>query len=199
LTALLDRAEQRLASKPETAHFARLRQAFSPLEWHNACQRIIDLAVRLLRRAGPYKPQAYGFPKEDLDFAGLGPNGTWFEVHIEAPQLRLSGRMDVVEKSPQKIVVRDYNLGHVHDRQGNVLPHIEQQLRLYAQNDQFLAPSHAERIHAWAGGMDKRLIVFSEGNHNTIFAANRASYVRELEAFFQLTGIRALGPGPRKA
>lgn len=40
--------------------------------------------------------------------------------------------MDVVEKSPEKIVVRDYKTGQAHDREGHVLPHIELQLRLYA-------------------------------------------------------------------
>jgi pimeloyl-ACP methyl ester carboxylesterase len=68
-------------------------------------------------------------------------------------------------------------------------------LILHAQKDQLLAPTHAERLHAWAGGKDKRLIVFPTGDHNTIFAANRASYVRELEAFFRRAGMTALGPG----
>jgi RecB family exonuclease len=133
LTALLERAEQRLAAKAETAHFARLRSAFSPLDWHNACQRVIDLAQRLLEHAPPHEPAAPSrFPAEPLEFSQLGPNGIWFEVHIQAPRLRLSGRMDVLEKKPEKIVVRDYKTGQVHDREGSVLPHIEQQLRLYA-------------------------------------------------------------------
>jgi RecB family exonuclease len=133
LTALLERAEQRLAAKPETAHFARLRSAFSPLDWHNACQRVIDLAQALLEQAPPHEPSAPSrFPAEPLEFSRLSPIGLWFEVHIQAPRLRLSGRMDVLEKTPERIVVRDYKTGQVHDREGSVLPHIEQQLRLYA-------------------------------------------------------------------
>jgi RecB family exonuclease len=133
LTSALKRAEQRLAAKPETAHFARLQNAFSSLDWHNGCQRVIDLALRLLEQAPPHAPAApSAFPADRLEFSRLGPTGTWFEVHIDAPLLRLSGRMDVVEKTPEKIVVRDYKTGQAHDREGNVLPHIEQQLRLYA-------------------------------------------------------------------
>jgi pimeloyl-ACP methyl ester carboxylesterase len=66
-------------------------------------------------------------------------------------------------------------------------------LVLHADHDQFLDRSHAERLHAWGGGSDKRLVVFPEGNHNTILHANYVEYLREVSEFLRQTGVI---PGP---
>jgi alpha-beta hydrolase superfamily lysophospholipase len=62
-------------------------------------------------------------------------------------------------------------------------------LVLHAQQDHLLEPSHAERLHAWAGGSDKKLVLFPEGDHNSILFANYREYVAEVEAFLRRTGI----------
>jgi pimeloyl-ACP methyl ester carboxylesterase len=64
-------------------------------------------------------------------------------------------------------------------------------LVLHAAGDQFLDRSHAERLHAWGAGADKRLVVFPSGNHNTILFANYREYVREVGAFLRRVGVAA--------
>jgi pimeloyl-ACP methyl ester carboxylesterase len=62
-------------------------------------------------------------------------------------------------------------------------------LVLHAEHDQFLGRSHAERLHAWAGGPDKRLVVLPSGNHNTILASNFQEYIREVTEFLERVGV----------
>ena len=56
-------------------------------------------------------------------------------------------------------------------------------LVLHAAADRLVVPSNAERLHAWGGGADKRLVVFPHGDHNSIFFANAPTYTAELHAF----------------
>jgi RecB family exonuclease len=133
LVRILDEAARRLASIPSTAHFARLEAAFPPVEWHNATQDVLGVAERLLATTPPYDPSAALRNRQPLAYEQLGPEGKWSEVVIRAPRLRLSGRMDVVEKHRTgRVVIRDYKTGRVRDREGSLLEHIELQLRLYA-------------------------------------------------------------------
>jgi pimeloyl-ACP methyl ester carboxylesterase len=58
-------------------------------------------------------------------------------------------------------------------------------LVMHTAHDQLLEPSHAKRLHTWGGGSDKRLVIFSQGNHNTIFAANATEYLSEVRSFLR--------------
>lgn len=62
-------------------------------------------------------------------------------------------------------------------------------LVLHAVGDQFLSRSHADRLHSWGGGTEKRLVVFPDGNHNTILFANYREYVREIGEFLRRVGV----------
>jgi hypothetical protein len=62
-------------------------------------------------------------------------------------------------------------------------------LVLHAEHDQFLDRSHAERLHAWGGGSDKRLVIFPTGNHNTILFANLEEYITEVKQFLERVGV----------
>jgi pimeloyl-ACP methyl ester carboxylesterase len=62
-------------------------------------------------------------------------------------------------------------------------------LVLHAEHDQFLGRSHAERLHAWGGGTDKRLVIFPSGDHNTILFANYQEYLREVAEFLERVGV----------
>jgi len=62
------------------------------------------------------------------DLHGIGP---WTEVGIRVPRLRLKGRMDVVERSGKKVVIRDLKTGRATDDAGEVLPSITSQMTLY--------------------------------------------------------------------
>jgi len=52
-------------------------------------------------------------------------------VSICDEELRLAGRMDLVEKKGNKVVIRDFKTGRVKNGEGEILPHIKRQLRLY--------------------------------------------------------------------
>jgi len=66
-------------------------------------------------------------------------------------------------------------------------------LVLHAAQDQLIDSSHAERLHAWAGGKDKKLVVFPGGNHNTVLLANYVEYVEEVKSFLQRAGMATSG------
>ena len=58
-------------------------------------------------------------------------------------------------------------------------------LVMHAEQDRLVPKSNAERMRAWAGGADKRLVLFPHGDHNTIFSANAADYTAELHTFLK--------------
>ena len=64
-------------------------------------------------------------------------------------------------------------------------------LILHTGNDGLIDISHAERNYEWAGSVQKKLIRFPFGNHNTILPANAKEYldaVREFVRGIQLSG-----------
>jgi pimeloyl-ACP methyl ester carboxylesterase len=56
-------------------------------------------------------------------------------------------------------------------------------LVLHAAGDRLVVPSNAERLHAWGGGNEKRLVIFPDGDHNSIFFANEFEYSAEVRRF----------------
>lgn len=114
--------------------------------------------------------------------------GSLYAMELAARQM---GEADVAEKWP----VRD-ELDVVEVR---VEFHLRRKLSgyrggllvLHAAGDQVFDRSHAERLHAWGGGADKRLVVFPDGNHNTILFANYREYVREVRGFLRRVGVAA--------
>lgn len=67
-------------------------------------------------------------------------------------------------------------------------------LVLHAVHDSLVAAGHGERLSRWAGG-SATLRLFSRGDHNDIFACNRAAYFREVAAF--LAGLRGSADSER--
>jgi pimeloyl-ACP methyl ester carboxylesterase len=55
-------------------------------------------------------------------------------------------------------------------------------LFMHTRHDGMIDVSHAERMHGWASG-PKKLVIFERGDHNSIFFANNAAYMRELGEF----------------
>ena len=55
-------------------------------------------------------------------------------------------------------------------------------LFLHARRDDLVSVEHAEQLHRWACP-PRRLSIFEAGDHNTIYAANQAAYVRALRDF----------------
>jgi pimeloyl-ACP methyl ester carboxylesterase len=55
-------------------------------------------------------------------------------------------------------------------------------LFMHTRHDGLIDPGHAKRMHGWAAG-PKKLVIFERGDHNSIFFANNAAYMKELEEF----------------
>jgi pimeloyl-ACP methyl ester carboxylesterase len=75
------------------------------------------------------------------------------------------------------------------DLRGSLMNYKGGLLVLHAAHDQWLDRSHAQRLYDWGGGGDKKLVVFPEGNHNTILVANLWEYLREVSSFLQRVGV----------
>lgn len=63
-------------------------------------------------------------------------------------------------------------------------------LVLHTEQDRLVPRSHADRLHAWGAGDDKRLQVFPRGDHNSIFLANLREYGREVHEFLGRCGLK---------
>ena len=150
LRRLLDVAEASLQADPSTAHFARLDMTLSAVEWHNVTRDVLASAQELLAAAPEY--EAGRERGAALRFSELPEFGRFAEVRIDAPALRLSGRMDVVERQTLgTITIRDYKTGKVRERDGSVLPRIALQLRLYALAIKSIAPTVRVDLFAMEG------------------------------------------------
>lgn len=155
LERLLTDAQARLAARPDTRHFADLRRTLPQVAWHNASQDVLSAARGLLGLRSSPRPQgnyAGGQRPEYLDLTGPG---SWTEVRVVAPSLRIVGRVDVVEREDAShVVVYDYKTGRVMDRDGSVLDHISLQLQLYALAIQSLNPGVKVRLVVSHGGQE---------------------------------------------
>lgn len=58
-------------------------------------------------------------------------------------------------------------------------------LVMHTRNDTLVPVSNAERLHAWAGGKDKRLKIFEWGHHNSILQVNSHEYAETLKKFIE--------------
>jgi RecB family exonuclease len=59
------------------------------------------------------------------------PKGTGAERQMVSEELRLTARMDLVERDGEAIVVRDFKTGNVRDADGSIAGHIRLQMWLY--------------------------------------------------------------------
>ncbi len=157
LDRLLRDATIRLMKDPTSAAYADLSRTVSRLEWRRKRSSVIEIAARLLALAS--RPHVVGERnRAPLSYEHLPETGQWAEVRIIAPTLRLAGRMDIVEKKPGLATIRDLKSGRVQDREGQILTHIELQLRIYG----VMALEHnpADRL---------RLVVDSGTEHELAF------------------------------
>lgn len=129
---LLSAKERTLGLDAGTAHFGKLSQSFSEVDWHNHVHTHLSVAVSLLRHAPAFREPVSSAPRPKRTFDDLDRAGSWSEVSIQSDSLRLIGRMDNVELSSDGAVhIRDYKGGRILDRDGSVLHPIQLQLRLY--------------------------------------------------------------------
>lgn len=137
LDRLLDAEDARLAAA-WPGDPPRLREVFPPLTWRRKRRVVLDLAERYLSGAVPRAASSGGRARNARE---LPPNGSWAEVQIEAPALRLRGRADLIQRTAGDVVIRDLKTGRVLTNDGDVLPHIERQMRLYGAMAHVVWPS----------------------------------------------------------
>ena len=158
LERLLIHTHAKLAQNPDTAHFADLRSTLSIVEWHNKTRDMLLTAERLLEMAPLLLHQAHTRGSGPVDFNDLNEAGSYHEVNIKSDQLRLSGRMDLVElEGHKRVAVSDYKTGRVLDRRGDVQEHIALQLRLYALAVERSDPSADVEIYVTEGASRRRV------------------------------------------
>jgi alpha-beta hydrolase superfamily lysophospholipase len=109
-----------------------------------------------------------------------------------------SGIADLLEDSPFPDEIRRLGNGKddlirevkIHfDLQKKLNHYLGHLLVMHAEKDTCLEKAHAERLYAWCGSHNKRLVIFQEGNHNTIFSRNVVRYLNELAEFIKPLGL----------
>lgn len=131
LDSLLDETKRRLESNPYTATYADLTRTLTPLAWERKRRSLVDAAFDVVDKVSHGKGKCHGVPKGRFRFEGLRKNGSWAEVPISVPILRLKGRIDVLERTAEKIKIVDLKSGRVGNASGEINPKIALQLRLY--------------------------------------------------------------------
>jgi alpha-beta hydrolase superfamily lysophospholipase len=151
--------------------------------------------------------EAAAVPEERLVFFGRSLGSVFA---IEAAALRPaaaglvieSGIADPLERTLMR--VSPESLGTTADVLERVVhSRVDQKAKLHAfrgpllvmhtVQDPLIPVSHGSRIYAWGGAeaTEKELVLFEQGDHGTIFPANRDAYVGRLGAFLQRAAARA--------
>lgn len=133
---LLDAEDARLAAE-WPADPPRLRTILPPLMWRRKRRVVLDLAERYLSGAIPRVMRGRDGTRSARE---LPEQGSWAEVQLDAPSLRLRGRADLIQRHGGHVVIRDLKTGRVLTNEGDVLPHIELQMRLYGMMAQSVWP-----------------------------------------------------------
>lgn len=141
LNVLLEDARERLGGNPATAPYSDLPRTMSPLAWARKRRTILDLAYESAGGVRPYGGGLDPLSHGGFRFENLSRDGRWVEVPIEVPELRLKGRMDVLDRRGKEIKVTDIKSGRVEDKNGEIADRIVRQIRLYGLMVNWLEPS----------------------------------------------------------
>jgi RecB family exonuclease len=143
LERLLDE-EQARVSRNWAAPAPQLRAVFPPLVWRRKQRVVLDLAEAYL--TGRVPRSAINDSSSGRTARELSDLGSWPELHISVPELRLSGRIDLLQREAGDVIIRDLKTGRVASEDGEVLPHIELQMRLYGLMARRTWPRAAVRL-----------------------------------------------------
>jgi alpha-beta hydrolase superfamily lysophospholipase len=143
--------------------------------------------------------RAIGLPPERVVAFGRSL-GSLFAVEVAARHPTLgglvleSGIADPLEPAILRVSPDDVGMT-IEEFRAAVDARVNQQTKLHAYvgpllvlhtaHDQLIPPSHAQRTFAWGGAAeaDKTLVMFEEGDHGTIFPANRVAYLSHVARF----------------
>jgi hypothetical protein len=140
LGSLLNDACKRLRGNPATAHYSDLPRTMSPLAWARKCRTILDIAYESAVRARPYGGAPDTRNHGTIRFENLLRDGQWVEVPIEVPELRIKGRMDVLDRHGKETKITDIKSGRIENENGEIVKRIERQMRLYGLMANWLEP-----------------------------------------------------------
>ncbi len=140
LDRLLGEAQKELERDPHTASYADLTQTMTPLGWSRKRRSLVDAALGFIDSTPRGKMAPHRARKGGFRFENAKGHGRWVEVPISVTALRLKGRIDVLERTTNEIKIVDLKSGRVEDANGEVMPKIALQLRLYGIMIQTLEP-----------------------------------------------------------
>lgn len=113
-----------------------------------------------------------------------GIAGLIIESGIADPSERFLAYADLESAGLQKADVMA-EVGHQFNHRTKLSGFENPLLILHTENDGLIDISHAERNYEWAGSIDKKLVRFPYGNHNTILPANAKEYLDAVRSFVE--------------
>jgi len=140
LDQLLDETRKRLEGDSRTISYVNLLQTMPPLTWERKRRSLLDAAFAIVDSNLDRNRTNRGARKERFCFENTKGDGRWVEVPIHVPDLRLKGRIDLVEREGDQIKLVDLKSGRAEGVDGEVIPKIALQLRLYGILVQALEP-----------------------------------------------------------
>ena len=140
LDRLMKETHGRLEKDPRTASFADLTRTMTILEWERKRRSIIDVALEFVDNVRHGELTSHGARNKRFCFEDAQGDGRWVEVPIDVPDLRLKGRIDVLERKGGEIKILDLKSGRSQDSSGEIRPKIALQLRLYGIMAKVLDP-----------------------------------------------------------
>ena len=143
LSAMLDEEDGRLAQAWPDEDPPRLSAVHPPLTWRKKRRMVLDAAEKYLTAAVPRISTARS---PTYSAHTLPAVGRWAEFMLDAPSLRLHGKVDLLERASDVIVIRDLKSGRVVGHDGVMLPRIERQMRLYGAIAATLWPASRIRL-----------------------------------------------------
>jgi len=151
LGSLLDDARERLNGNPLTATYSHLPLTMSPLAWARKRRMILDLAYESANSAKPHGTTSNSLDHCDFRFENLLWDGRWVEVPIEVSELRLKGRIDVLNRRGKIAEISDIKSGRVEDENGDLVESIVRQIQLYGLMASWLEPTTQVILSIHAG------------------------------------------------
>jgi pimeloyl-ACP methyl ester carboxylesterase len=142
--------------------------------------------------------KASGIPPEHIIFFGRSL-GSLYALHgvSRYPQaaglIIESGLADPLERILVRVEPRDVGASldelraateHYFNQHAKIVSFRGKVLVMHTRNDDLVTVSHAERLYDWAN-QPKELIVFEQGDHNTIFPVNLEAYFAAVKTFIQ--------------
>jgi RecB family exonuclease len=102
---------------------------------------ILDLAYESAGKDRPYGGTLDLRSHGAFRFENLLRDGRWVEVPIEVPELRLKGRIDVLDRRGKEAKITDIKSGYVEDENGEIVERVVRQIRLYGLMTNWFEPS----------------------------------------------------------